>query len=242
MGQTIAQKIIAAHLVDGKMEPGCEVGLRIDQTLTQDATGTMAYLEYEAMGIPRVHTELSVAYIDHNTLQSGFMNADDHRFIRTIAKKHRRALFPPGQRHLPSGASGTLRHTRQNADRLRQPHAHGGRHRQPCHGGRRSGRGRGHGRRRLLYPLSKSDLVKLSGTLRPMVSAKDVILEVLRVMTVKGGVGKIVEYGGEGVKYLTVPERATITNMGAELGATTSIFPSDEVTRAFLKAQGREED
>ena len=242
MGQTIAQKIIAAHLVDGKMEPGCEVGLRIDQTLTQDATGTMAYLEYEAMGIPRVRTELSVAYIDHNTLQSGFMNADDHRFIRTIAKKIGVRYSRPGngichQVHLERFAKpgktliGSDSHT---------PTAGGIGSLAMGAGGLDVAVAMGGGAYYIPYP--KATLVKLSGALRPMVSAKDVILEVLRVMSVKGGVGKIVEYGGEGVKNLTVPQRATITNMGAELGATTSIFPSDEVTHAFLKAQGREED
>jgi len=175
MGQTIAQKIIAAHLVDGKMEPGCEVGLRIDQTLTQDATGTMAYLEYEAMGIPRVRTELSVAYIDHNTLQSGFMNADDHRFIRTIAKKIGVRYSRPGngichQVHLERFAKpgktliGSDSHTPTAGGGGMVapwcPPASGGRHRQPCHGCGRSGRGRGHGRRRVLYPLSKSDAGK----------------------------------------------------------------------------------
>ncbi len=241
MGQTIAQKIIAAHLVDGKMEPGCEVGLRIDQTLTQDATGTMAYLEFEAMGVPRVRTERSVAYIDHNTLQSGFENADDHRYHPVgIAKKHGVCFSRPGngichQVHLERfGIPGK---TLIGSDSHTPT---GGRHRHAGLRRGRSGRGRGHGRRRVLHPLCpRATLVKLSGALRPMVSAKDVILEVLRVLCVKGGVGKIVEYGGEGVKTLTVPERATITNMGAELGATTSIFPSDEVTRAFLKAQGR---
>ena len=239
MGQTIAQKIIAAHLVDGKMEPGCEVGLRIDQTLTQDATGTMAYLEYEAMGIPRVRTELSVAYIDHNTLQSGFMNADDHRFIRTIAKKIGVRYSRPGngichQVHLERFAKpgktliGSDSHT---------PTAGGIGSLAMGAGGLDVAVAMGGGAYYIPYP--KATLVKLSGALRPMVSAKDVILEVLRVMSVKGGVGKIVEYGGEGVKNLTVPQRATITNMGAELGATTSIFPSDEETKKFLEAQGR---
>ncbi len=242
MGKTIAQKIIDAHLVDGKAAPGCEVGLRIDQTLTQDATGTMAYLEYEAMGIPRVRTELSVAYIDHNTLQSGFMNADDHRFIRTIAKKIGVRYSRPGngichQVHLERFAKpgktliGSDSHT---------PTAGGIGALAMGAGGLDVAVAMGGGAYYIPYP--KMTLIKLTGALQPMVSAKDVILEVLRVMSVKGGVGKIIEYGGEGVKTLTVPQRATITNMGAELGATTSIFPSDEVTHAFLKAQGREED
>ncbi len=242
MGQTIAQKIIAAHLVDGTPRPGCEVGLRIDQTLTQDATGTMAYLEFEAMGIPRVRTELSVAYIDHNTLQNGFMNADDHRFIRTAAKKFGVRYSRPGngichQVHLERFARpgktliGSDSHT---------PTAGGIGCLAMGAGGLDVAVAMGGGAYYIPYP--KSVLVRLSGALRPMVSAKDIILEVLRILSVKGGVGKIVEYGGEGVQTLTVPQRATITNMGAELGATTSIFPSDEVTHAFLKAQGREED
>ncbi len=242
MGKTIAQKIIDAHLVDGTPSVGSEVGLRIDQTLTQDATGTMAYLEYEAMGIPRVKTELSVAYIDHNTLQSGFMNADDHRFIRTAAKKFGVRYSRPGngichQVHLERFARpgktliGSDSHT---------PTAGGIGCLAMGAGGLDVAVAMGGGAYYIPYP--KMALVRLSGQLRPMVSAKDIILEVLRVMTVKGGVGKIIEYGGPGVAALSVPQRATITNMGAELGATTSIFPSDEVTRAFLKAQGREED
>ena len=242
MGQTLAQKIIAAHLVDGTPAAGSEVGLRIDQTLTQDATGTMAYLEYEAMGIPRVKTELSVAYIDHNTLQSGFMNADDHRFIRTIAKRIGVRYSRPGngichQVHLERFAKpgktliGSDSHT---------PTAGGIGCLAMGAGGLDVAVAMGGGAYYIPYP--KFTLVKLTGKLRPMVSAKDVILEVLRRMTVKGGVGKIIEYGGDGVACLSVPQRATITNMGAELGATTSIFPSDDVTCAFLAAQGRGED
>ncbi len=242
MGQTLAQKIIAAHLVDGTPAAGSEVGLRIDQTLTQDATGTMAYLEYEAMGIPRVKTELSVAYIDHNTLQSGFENADDHRFIRTIAKRIGVRYSRPGngichQVHLERFAKpgktliGSDSHT---------PTAGGIGCLAMGAGGLDVAVAMGGGAYYIPYP--KFTLVKLTGKLRPMVSAKDVILEVLRRMTVKGGVGKIIEYGGDGVACLSVPQRATITNMGAELGATTSIFPSDDVTCAFLAAQGRGED
>ena len=242
MGKTIAQKIIAAHLVDGIPAVGNEIGLRIDQTLTQDATGTMAYLEYEAMGIPRVKTELSVAYIDHNTLQNGFMNADDHRFIRTIAKKIGVRYSRPGngichQVHLERFAKpgktliGSDSHT---------PTAGGIGALAIGAGGLDVAVAMGGGAYYIPYP--KMTLIKLSGHLQPMVSAKDIILEVLRIMSVKGGVGKIIEYGGEGVKTLSVPQRATITNMGAELGATTSIFPSDEVTHEFLRAQGREED
>lgn len=242
MGKTLAQKIIATHLVDGEMQSGCEVGLRIDQTLTQDATGTMAYLEFEAMGLPRVRTELSVAYVDHNTLQSGFMNADDHRYLRTVAKKIGVRYSRPGngichQVHLERFARpgktliGSDSHT---------PTAGGIGCLAIGAGGLDVAVAMGGGAYYIPYP--KATLVRLSGALRPMVSAKDIILAVLRRMSVKGGVGKIVEYGGEGVKTLSVPQRATITNMGAELGATTSIFPSDETTRAFLKAQGREAD
>lgn len=242
MGKTIAQKILAAHLVDGTPSVGNEVGLRIDQTLTQDATGTMAYLEYEAMGIPRVKTELSVAYIDHNTLQNGFMNADDHRFIRTVAKKIGVRYSRPGngichQVHLERFACpgktliGSDSHT---------PTAGGIGCLAMGAGGLDVAVAMGGGAYYIPYP--KMVLVRLTGALTPGVSAKDIILEVLRRVTVKGGVGKIIEYGGEGVSTLSVPQRATITNMGAELGATTSIFPSDEVTKAFLKAQGREQD
>lgn len=242
MGLTIAQKIIAAHLVDGTPEPGQEVGLRIDQTLTQDATGTMAYLEYEAMGIPRIKTELSVAYIDHNTLQNGFMNADDHQFIRTIAKRIGVRYSRPGngichQVHLERFAKpgktliGSDSHT---------PTAGGIGSLAIGAGGLDVAVAMGGGAYYIPYP--SITLVRLSGSLQPMVSAKDIILEVLRILTVKGGVGKVIEYGGEGVKSLSVPQRATITNMGAELGATCSIFPSDETTKAFLTAQGRSED
>lgn len=242
MGMTIAQKLIKSHLVSGDMTCGSEVGLRIDQTLTQDATGTMAYLELEAMDIDRVKTELSVAYIDHNTLQTGFENADDHRFIQSVAKKrgvyfsrpgngichqvHLERFGKPGKTligsdsHTPTG--GGIGMLAMGAGGLDVAVAMGG------------------GTYYITMP--KMVRVNLTGKLSPWVAAKDVILEVLRIMTVKGGVGKIIEYGGEGVKTLSVPERATITNMGAELGATTSVFPSDEITKAFLKAQGREED
>ncbi len=242
MGYTIAQKIIKAHLLSGEMTVGSDIGLRIDQTLTQDATGTMAYLEFEAMGVPRVKTERSVAYIDHNTLQTGFENADDHRFIQSIAKKHGIYFSRPGNgichqvhlerfgipgktligsdSHTPTG--GGIGMLAMGAGGLDVAVAMGG---GPYY-----------------ITMPKMVRINLTGKLPSWVSAKDVILEVLRLMTVKGGVGKIIEYGGEGVATLTVPERATITNMGAELGATTSIFPSDEVTRSFLKAQCREED
>ena len=241
MGLTLTEKILKAHTVDGEFKKGCEIGLRIDQTLTQDATGTMAYLEFEAMGIPRVRTERSVAYIDHNTLQSGFENADDHRFIGSIAKKHGIYFSRPGngichQVHLERfGAPGkTLigsdSHTPTGGGIGMIAIGAGGLDVAVAMGG---------GAYYITYP--KIVKVNLTGSLSPWVSAKDVILEVLRIMSVKGGVGKVIEYCGEGVKTLSVPERATITNMGAELGATTSIFPSDEITREFLKAQKRED-
>ncbi len=242
MNYTIAQKIIKNHLLSGEMTVGSEIGLRIDQTLTQDATGTMAYLEFEAMGIERVKTELSVAYIDHNTLQTGFENADDHRFIQSVAKKRGLRFSRPGngichQVHLERfGAPGkTLigsdSHTPTGGGIGMLAMGAGGLDVAVAMGG---------GAYYITMP--KMVRVNLTGKLSPWVAAKDIILEVLRIMSVKGGVGKIVEYGGEGVKTLSVPERATITNMGAELGATTSIFPSDEITREFLKAQGREKD
>ena len=241
MGLTLTEKILKAHLVEGEMVKGSEIGIRIDQTLTQDATGTMAYLEFEAMGVPRVRTERSVAYIDHNTLQNGFENADDHRFIGSVAKKHGIYFSRPGNgichqvhlerfgvpgktligsdSHTPTG--GGIGMIAMGAGGLDVAVAMGG------------------GTYYITCP--KVVKVELTGKLSPWVAAKDVILEVLRRMSVKGGVGKVIEYCGEGVKTLSVPERATITNMGAELGATTSIFPSDEVTKQFLEAQGRGE-
>ena len=242
MGYTIGQKLIKAHLLEGEMIPGTEIGLRIDQTLTQDATGTMAYLEFEAMGIERVKTELSVAYIDHNTLQTGFENADDHRFIQSVAKKRGLLYSKPGngichQLHLERFGKpgktliGSDSHTPTGGGIGMLAIGAGGLDVAVAMGGGT-----------YYTTMPKMTLVKLSGKLSPWVSAKDIILEVLRIMSVKGGVGKIIEYGGEGVKTLSVPERATITNMGAELGATTSVFPSDEITREFLKAQSREED
>lgn len=239
MGMTIAQKILKAHLVDGEMKPGEEIGLRIDQTLTQDATGTMAYLQFEAMEVDQVKTERSVAYIDHNTLQSGFENADDHQYIGSVAKKHGIYFSKAGngichQVHLERfGAPGkTLigsdSHTPTGGGIGMLAFGAGGLDVAVAMGG---------GAYYIPYP--KMVRINLVGNLSPWVAAKDIILEVLRIMTVKGGVGKIVEYAGDGVKALSVPERSTITNMGAELGATTSIFPSDEVTREFLEAQGR---
>lgn len=239
MGLTLTEKILKAHLVDGEFVKGQEIGIRIDQTLTQDATGTMAYLEYEAMGVPRVRTEKSVAYIDHNTLQSGFENADDHRFIGSVCKKHGIYFSRPGngichQVHLErfgipgKTLIGSDSHTPTGGGIGMIAIGAGGLDVAVAMGG---------GAYYITYP--KIVKINLTGKLSPWVSAKDVILEVLRRMSVKGGVGKVIEYCGEGVKTLTVPERATITNMGAELGATTSIFPSDETTLAFLKAQDR---
>ena len=241
MGLTLTEKILKAHLVDGEFVKGGEIGIRIDQTLTQDATGTMAYLEYEAMGVPRVKTEKSVAYIDHNTLQSGFENADDHRFIGSVCKKHGVYFSRPGngichQVHLErfgipgKTLIGSDSHTPTGGGIGMIAIGAGGLDVAVAMGG---------GAYYITYPQVVK--VNLTGKLSPWVSAKDVILEVLRRISVKGGVGKVMEYCGEGVKTLSVPERATITNMGAELGATTSIFPSDEVTKAFLKAQDRGE-
>ena len=242
MGLTVAQKLIKSHLVSGDMTVGSEVGLKIDQTLTQDATGTMAYLEFEAMGVPRVRTELSVAYIDHNTLQTGFENADDHRFIQSVAKKRGIRFSRPGngichQVHLERFGKpgktliGSDSHTPTGGGIGMLAMGAGGLDVAVAMGG---------GTYYITMP--KIVNVHLTGKLNPYVAAKDVILEVLRRMTVKGGVGKIIEYTGDGVKTLSVPERATITNMGAELGATTSVFPSDEITKAFLTAQSRPED
>ncbi len=242
MGLTIAQKIIKSHLLSGEMTVGSEIALRIDQTLTQDATGTMAYLEFEAMGVDRVRTERSVAYIDHNTLQSGFENADDHRFIQSIAKKHGIYFSRPGngichQVHLErfgipgKTLIGSDSHTPTGGGIGMLAFGAGGLDVAVAMGGG-------------AYYITMPKMIKvnLTGKLRPFVTAKDVSLEILRILSVKGGVGSIIEWGGEGIKTLSVPERATITNMGTELGATTSIFPSDEITRAFLKAEGREAD
>ncbi len=239
MGLTIAQKIIRAHLVSGDMTPGGEVALKIDQTLTQDATGTMAYLEFETMGIDRVRTERSVAYIDHNTLQCGFENPDDHRYIQSVAKKHGIWFSRPGngichQVHLErfgvpgKTLIGSDSHTPTGGGLGMLAFGAGGLDVAVAMGG---------GAYYITMP--KMIRVNLTGRLRPFVTAKDVSLEILRILSVKGGVGSIIEWGGEGVSTLSVPERATITNMGTELGATTSIFPSDEVTRAFLEAEGR---
>ncbi len=242
MGQTLTEKILSAHLVEGEMVKGTEIGIRIDQTLTQDATGTMAYLEFEAMGVPRVKTERSVAYIDHNTLQNGFENADDHRFIGSVCKKHGIYFSRPGngichQVHLErfgipgKTLIGSDSHTPTGGGIGMIAIGAGGMDVAVAMGGG-------------TYYITCPKVVKvnLTGRLQSWVAAKDVILEVLKRLSVKGGVGKVIEYCGDGVKTLSVPERATITNMGAELGATTSIFPSDEITHDFLKAQGREAD
>ena len=241
MGLTITEKILKEHLVEGELKQGQEIGIKIDQTLTQDATGTMAYLEFESMGLDSVKTELSVAYIDHNTLQSGFMNADDHQFIQSAAEKFGLYFSKPGngichQVHLERFSApgktliGSDSHT---------PTAGGIGMLAMGAGGLDVAVAMGGGPYYITMP--KIYKVNLTGKLSPFVSAKDVILEVLRILTVKGGVGAVIEYGGNGVKTLSVPERATITNMGAELGATTSIFPSDEITKEFLTAQNRQE-
>ena len=242
MGLTIAQKIIKAHMISGDMTVGQEVALKIDQTLTQDATGTMAYLEFETMGLKRVKTERSVAYIDHNTLQSGFENADAHRYIQSVCKKHGIYFSRPGngichQVHLERFGKpgktliGSDSHTPTGGGIGMLAMGAGGLDVAVAMGG---------GAYYITMP--KMYKVNLIGKLNPFVTAKDISLEILRILSVKGGVGAIIEWGGEGIKYLSVPERATITNMGTELGATTSIFPSDEVTKAFLEAEGRGED
>ncbi len=242
MGLTIAQKIIKSHMISGDMTVGSEVALKIDQTLTQDATGTMAYLEFETMGLDRVKTERSVAYIDHNTLQSGFENADDHRYIQSVCKKHGIYFSRPGngichQVHLERFGKpgktliGSDSHTPTGGGIGMLAMGAGGLDVAVAMGG---------GAYYITMP--KMFKVNLTGKLNPFVTAKDISLEILRILSVKGGVGAIIEWGGEGIENLSVPERATITNMGTELGATTSIFPSDEVTEQFLIAEGRGED
>ena len=242
MGNTIAEKIIKRHLISGQMVTGQEIALKIDQTLTQDATGTMAYLEFETMGIPQVKTEFSIAYVDHNTLQCGFMNADDHRYLQTVAAKHGVRFSRPGngichQLHLERFGKpgktliGSDSHTPTGGGLGMLAFGAGGMDVAVAMGGGA-----------YYINMPKMFKVELTGHLRPFVTAKDAALKLLEILSVKGGVGAIIEWGGEGVKTLTVTERATITNMGTELGATTSIFPSDEQTRLFLKAQGREAD
>lgn len=242
MGLTIAQKIIKSHLVEGDMTPGSEIALHIDRTLTQDATGTMAYIEFESMGLDSVKTELSVAYVDHNTLQAGFENADDHEYLRTVAAKYGVYYSRPGNgvcHQVNLERFGVPGKTLVGSD-SHTPTAGGIGMLAFGAGGLDVAVAMGGGAYRMTMP--KMVLVRLSGKRRPWVAAKDVILELLRRISVKGGVGKIIEWGGEGIADLRVPERATITNMGAELGATTSIFPSDEATRKFLCAEGREAD
>ena len=242
MGKTIAQKIIAAHLLSGDLTPGSEVALRIDQTLTQDATGTKAYLALEGMGISRVRTELSIAYVDHNTLQCGFENADDHQYLQTVAAKYGVRFSRPGngichQVHLERFGKpgktliGSDSHTPTAGGLGMLAFGAGGMDVAAAMGGGA-----------YFITMPKMFRVNLTGELRPGVTAKDISLEILRILSVKGGVGAIIEWGGPGVANLSVPERATITNMGAELGATTSVFPADDVTKAFLTAQGRAED
>lgn len=242
MGKTLAYKILENHLVEGTLSPGEEIKIRIDQTLTQDSTGTMVYLQLEAMDVDKIQTELSVAYIDHNTLQTGFENADDHEFIKSVARRHGVLFSKPGNgicHQLQLENYGKPGKTLLGSD----SHT-------PTGGGLgmiaigAGGLDVAVAMAKGTYSLTAPKVVKveLKGALKPWVSAKDVILYVLQQLTVKGGVGKIIEYTGEGVKSLSVTDRATITNMGAELGATTSVFPSDENTRLYLKEEGREED
>lgn len=241
MASNLVQKIIREHLVEGTPTPGEEIGIRIDQTLTQDATGTMAYLQFEAMGLPRVKTKLSVSYVDHNLLQTGFENADDHRYLQAVAARYGIYFSRPG--------NGICHQV--HLERFAEPGATqlGSDSHTPTAGGM-GALAIGAGGLDVAVAMAGQPFylnmprvvgIRLTGRLQPWVAAKDVILEVLRRLSVKGGIGKIMEYCGEGVSSLTVPERATITNMGAELGATTSIFPSDENTRAYLRAQGREQ-
>ncbi|MEW6613222.1 MAG: aconitate hydratase [Pseudomonadota bacterium] len=242
MGLNVTQKIIQAHLVDGEMKAGSPISIRIDQTLTQDATGTMAYLQFEALGLDRVKTELSVSYVDHNMLQAGFENADDHRFLQSVAARYGIHFSRPGngichQVHLERFSRpgktllGSDSHTPTSGGAGMLAIGAGGLDIALAMGG-------------LPFNLAMPYVVgvKLTGSLQPFVSAKDIILEVLRRKTVKGGVGKVFEYFGPGIRSLDTPARSTITNMGAELGATTSVFPSDDITRAYLQAQGREQD
>lgn len=242
MALNLTEKILKEHLVKGELKPGEEIAIKIDRTLTQDATGTMAYLQFEAVGVSRVKTDLSVSYVDHNTLQTGFENADDHKFLQTVASKYGIYYSRAGNgicHQVNMERFGVPGKTLLGSD-SHTPTAGGVGMIAIGAGGLDVAVAMGGGA--FYMPSPKVVLVKLSGKLNDWVSAKDVILELLRRLTVKGGVGKIFEYGGEGVKTLSVPERAVITNMGAELGATTSIFPSDEKTLEFLKAEGRADD
>lgn len=238
---TITEKIIKKHLIEGKLERGKPIALHIDQTLTQDATGTMAYLQLEAMGIDQVKTDLSLSYVDHNTLQNGFENADDHKYLQTVAMKH--------GIHFSRAGNGICHQV--HLERFARPGATllGSDSHTPTAGGigalaiGAGGLDVACAMAGMPFHLTMPHIinVKLSGQLQKGVSSKDIILKVLQILSVKGGVGNVIEYSGEGVKHLSVPQRATITNMGAELGATTSIFPSDEVTKDFLKKQQRED-
>jgi len=239
VGKNVVQKIIDSHIVEGKPQCGTEVGIKIDQTLTQDATGTMAYLQFEALGFDKVKTEISVSYVDHNTIQEGFENADDHKYLRTVASRFGIRFSKPGngichQVHLERfGCPGK---TLLGSD-SHTPTGGGIGMISIGAGGLDVAVAMGGGPFYMTYPRVVK--VELTGKLSPWVSAKDIILKVLQILSTKGNVGSIVEYGGEGVVALSVPQRATITNMGAELGVTTSVFPSDEITREFLEAQGR---
>ncbi|NMC43672.1 MAG: aconitate hydratase, partial [candidate division Zixibacteria bacterium] len=242
MGMNLAEKIISAHLVEGTLSPGADIAIKIDQTLTQDATGTMSYLQFEALGLKKVKTELSVSYVDHNMLQSGFENADDHRYLQTVAHKYGIYFSRPGngichQVHLErfgvpgKTLLGSDSHTPTGGGIGMLAIGAGGLDVAVAMGGGA-----------FFLKMPEVYKIHLTGKLKPFVTAKDIILEVLRILTVKGGVGRVIEYGGPGVAGLTVPQRATITNMGAELGATTSVFPSDENTKAFMKLQKRVKD
>jgi aconitate hydratase len=242
MGQNLTHKIIQAHLVEGEMIPDKEICIKIDQTLTQDSTGTMVYLEFNAIGIPRVKTELSVSYVDHNTLQTGFENADDHRFLQSAAKKY--------GIHFSRAGNGICHQVHLERFSIPGKTLLGSDSHTPTCGGMgmlaigAGGLDVAVAMAGYPYYLRMPEVIniRLHGKPAPWVSAKDIILEVLRRLTVKGGVGKVIEYSGDGILHLDVPQRATITNMGAELGATSSIFPSDVVTRSFLIKQGREKD
>ncbi|CEG13107.1 Aconitate hydratase, mitochondrial (fragment) [groundwater metagenome] len=237
--KTISEKILLAHLIDGKLEKGSEIGIKIDDTLTQDATGTIAYLQFESIGIDRVRTELAVSYVDHNTLQDDFKNPDDHRFLRSISERYGIYFSPPGngichQLHLERFAIpgktllGSDSHTPTGGGIGMLAIGAGGLDVACAMAGEP-----------FYLKMPEIRKVNLSGNLMHFVSAKDVILEILRIMTVSGGFGKILEYIGDGIKNLDVPGRATITNMGTETGATTSIFPSDEITKNFMTMQNR---
>ena len=239
MGMNLAHKLIAGHLVEGRMEVGAEIGLTIDQTLTQDATGTLVMLELEAMRLPRVKTELSAQYVDHNLLQTDFKNADDHLFLRSACQKFGHLVQPSGQRRQPSRAYGTLRHSRQDPAGLGQPHLRGRFARHAGHRRRRAGGGAQAMAGEPFYlKMPRIWGVRLTGALPDWVSAKDVILEMLRRHGVAGGVGKIIEYYGPGLACLSAMDRHVIANMGAELGATTTVFPSDSAVSAFWRRRG----